>query len=51
MSAYPTHLSINARAHPPPAYGPAQEALLNREAFADVVGGGDALPRVSSRRR
>ncbi len=36
MSAYPTHLSINALAHPPPEYGPAQKALLNREAFADV---------------
>ena len=36
MSAYPTHLSINARAHPPPEYGPAQKALLNRHAFADV---------------
>ena len=36
MSAYPTYLSINARAHPPPEYGPAQKALLNRDAFADV---------------
>ena len=36
MSAYPTYLSINALAHPPPEYGPAQKALLNREAFADV---------------
>lgn len=36
MAPYPTHLSINALAHPPPAYGPAQKALLNREAFADV---------------
>ena len=36
MSAYPTHLSINALAHPPAEYGPAQKALLNREAFADV---------------
>ena len=36
MSAYPTHLSINPRAHPPPEYGPAQRALLNRHAFADV---------------
>ena len=37
MAPYPTHLAINALAHPPPEYGPAQEALLNREAFADVV--------------
>ena len=36
MSAYPTHRSINALAHPPPEYGPAQKALLNHEAFADV---------------
>ncbi len=36
MAPYPTHLSINARAHPPREYGPAQKALLNREAFADV---------------
>ena len=36
MSAYPTYLSINALACPPPEYGPAQKALLNREAFADV---------------
>ena len=36
MESYPTHLFINTRAHPPPEYGPAQQALLNRDAFADV---------------
>ena len=37
MNAYRTNLFINAQAHPPPDYGPAQKALLNRDAFADVA--------------
>ena len=36
MESYPTHLFVNPRAHPPPEYGPEQQALLNRDAFADV---------------
>lgn len=36
MDPYPTYLFVNPRAHPPPEYGPAQQALLNRQAFADV---------------
>ena len=36
MNTYETNLFINPEAHPPPEYGPAQRALLNREAFADV---------------
>ena len=46
MKSYPTHLSINARAHPPPEYGPAQKALLNRAAFADVEAEVTRFPRV-----
>jgi diaminopropionate ammonia-lyase len=36
MNTYETHLFINSEAHPPPEYGPAQKALLNRDAFTDV---------------
>ena len=36
MNTYETNLFINSEAHPPPEYGPAQKALLNRDAFADV---------------
>ena len=36
MNAYQTNLFINTQAHPPPEYGPAQKALLNQDAFADV---------------
>ncbi len=36
MSTYQTNLFINPEAHPPPDYGPAQKALLNQDAFADV---------------
>ncbi len=36
MNAYQTNLFINTQAHPPPDYGPAQKALLNQDAFADV---------------
>ncbi len=36
MNTYQTNLFINAQAHPPPDYGPAQKALLNQDAFADV---------------
>ena len=36
MNTYETNLFINPEAHPPPEYGPAQQVLLNREAFADV---------------
>ena len=36
MNSYRTNLFINPEAHPPPEYGPAQKALLNQEAFADV---------------
>ena len=36
MNSYRTNLFINAQAHPPPDYGPAQKALLNQDAFADV---------------
>ena len=36
MNPYQTNLFINPKAQPPPDYGPAQKALLNRDAFADV---------------
>ena len=36
MNPYQTNLFINPQAHPPPDYGPAQKALLNQDAFADV---------------
>ena len=36
MNPYQTNVFINAQAHPPPDYGPTQQALLNRDAFADV---------------
>ena len=36
MNTYQTNLFINAQAHPPPDYGPAQKALLNQDAFANV---------------
>ena len=36
MNTYQTNLFINTQAHPPPDYGPAQKALLNQDAFADV---------------
>ena len=36
MNPYQTNVFLNAQAHPPPAYGPTQQALLNRAAFADV---------------
>ena len=37
MNAYQTNLFINPQAHPPPDYGPAQKALLNQDAFANVA--------------
>ena len=36
MTSYQTNLFINTQAYPPPDYGPAQKALLNQDAFADV---------------
>jgi diaminopropionate ammonia-lyase len=36
MNDYQTNLFINPQGHPPPDYGPAQQALLNQNAFADV---------------
>ena len=36
MNPYQTNLFINPEVHPPPDYGPAQKALLNQDAFADV---------------
>ena len=36
MTPYQTNLFINSEAHPPAEYGPAQKALLNQDAFADV---------------
>ena len=36
MNPYQTNVFLNAQAHPPPDYGPTQQALLNRDAFADV---------------
>ncbi len=36
MNTYRTNLFINTQTHPPADYGPAQKALLNQDAFADV---------------
>ena len=36
MNSYQTNLFINKQAYPPSEYGPAQKALLNQDAFADV---------------
>lgn len=36
MNTYRTNLFINTQAHPLADYGPAQKALLNQDAFADV---------------
>ena len=44
MNPYETNLFINPEAHPPPEYGPAQQALLNQEAFADVEAEVTKLP-------
>ena len=44
MNTYETNLFINIEAHPPPEYGPAQKALLNQEAFADVKAEVTKLP-------
>ena len=44
MDTYETNLFINPEAHPPPEYGPVQQALLNQEAFADVEAEVTKLP-------
>ena len=44
MNTYETNLFINPEAPPPPEYGPAQKALLNQEAFADVKAEVTKLP-------
>ena len=36
MNSYQTNLFINKQAYPPSEYGPAQKALMNQDAFADV---------------
>ena len=44
MNTYETNLFINSEAYPPPEYGPAQKALLNQAAFADVKAEVTKLP-------
>ncbi len=44
MNTYETNLFINPEAHPPPEYGPAQKALLNQDAFANVEAEVTKLP-------